>query len=604
MVGPRLSRPLPRWPLVAAVYLVLSVLLHLQAFVSGVTDHAQAAGGDVAISVWCMRWAAYAVTHGHNPFFSDWVNYPGGVNLLDNTSCLLLGVVMTPVTLWLGAVATFNILQTLALALSALGAYALLRRLRCSWGAAFAGGLLYGFSPYMVSAGWAHLHGTFLIFPPLIMLCLYDLTVGTTGSPVRKGVRLGLLVAGQFFVSLEMLAATAEFCLLGIAVLAVLERDRIRARFRRATIGLLAGTAVAVALLAYPIYFALLGPEHGKIAAPVELASLYSNDLLGAVVPTSNQLLATSSLGRLGDEMSGAAIQYRLLPRDVTSGAYIGLPLVVFLLFVAVRYRRSPAVRYFTVMTLLVFIGALGPLLKVKAHATSLWLPEHIAYSLPLLEATYPYRYGAFLALGAGILLALGLDQLREDLARGGSESWPALSWVRTRAVPVVGGVAAVALLPLVPARVYTAQAVSTPEYFQSSSLAQIPEGSVILTYPPPAPATSATMMWQADAGLRFKMIGAYMFGVDDRGEFVLVPNHGTTATGLYDIWAGTTAPGLTPDVLKQSVVRDVKAWHVFAVVVALDQSNARTAVSLLSDALGRAPVESDGVAAWYGLDR
>ena len=579
------------------VYLGLSVLLNLHAWTAGPSDRAQAAGGDVAIFVWSLRWAAYALVHGHNLFYSNWVNYPGGVNLLNNTTVLLLGIIATPLTLAFGAVVSFNVLQTLAFALSALGARQLVRRWT-SWSvAAFVGGLAYGFSSYSVSSGWSHLHAIFLALPPLILLCLDELLVRQKGSAIRWGVGLGVLASAQFFISSEVLADTFELCLVGVVLLAVLHRERIGEKLRYATTGVLTGAGVSLVLLAYPAWYAVFGPEHGSITAPAPLFSLYSSDLLGPIVPTSNQLLTTSGLSRLGDRYSGGLIRFpggsfHLL----TNATYVGLPLLLALLVIIVRYRRLAVVRFFAFMEAVAFVASLGPALKVSGHVTSVKLPERVLLHLPLLEATYPYRYGAFVALGAAIILAVGLDRLRPRSEYQLRPLRPRIS--RTVAAVILIGLA---LAPLVPAMPYSTEKISTPRYFTSGAVSAIAPGSVALTYPPPSPFTSITMVWQANAGLRFRMVGAYMFAQDGHGAFTLAPNHSPTEVLLYDIWAAKPVPAFTP-ALEGRIRQALADWRVGNVLIAMSEAHSETAVSLFSAVLGRPPQYEQGVAAWYRL--
>ena len=48
--------------------------------------------GDSALFLWFLEWPAYALTHGHSPLYSAWLNHPTGINLLNDTSVLGLGI--------------------------------------------------------------------------------------------------------------------------------------------------------------------------------------------------------------------------------------------------------------------------------------------------------------------------------------------------------------------------------------------------------------------------------------------------------------------------------------------------------------------------------
>jgi hypothetical protein len=551
----------------------------------------EAPGGDIAIFVWSLRWVAYAVAHLQNPFYSDWLNYPAGVNLLDNTTVVLLGVMTAPVTLVFGAIVSYNLLQTLAFATSALAAFALLRRWTSSAPAAFAGGLLYGFSPYMISANWGHIHQTFAALIPLIVMCLDEILVRQQRSPVRWGLGAGVLAAAQFLISSEMLADIAELSVLAIIVLAVQHRADIRANLRHAVVGLLTAISSATLLLAYPIWFTLAGPQHGSVRVPVSLAELYSSDLLEPIVPTSNQLLSTSGLSRTGDRLSGGLISFGPGSglHQVTNAGYLGLPLLLILLFVTVRYWRVPLVRLFAPMSLIAFVLALGPALRVDGHLTGIDLPERLIFDVPLLNATLPLRYGLFYTLGAAILLAVGIDRFG---SRSVSDSQNRL----VGRLPLI--LILCALVPLIPKSVYGMREVTTPRSLTAPADARIPAGSVALTYPPPGPATSVTMEWQA-ADFRYRMVGAYMFApVPGQRTFSLLPNQSITENILDAIWAGQAAPPLTR-ALRATILGELSAWRVRTVIVATDQPHAATAIALFSSLLGHAPRHAGGTATW-----
>ena len=58
---------------------------------------------DVNFFAWCLRYSATAIAHGHLPaLVTTALNAPRGVNLMWNTSFLLPGSLLTPVTLLAG----------------------------------------------------------------------------------------------------------------------------------------------------------------------------------------------------------------------------------------------------------------------------------------------------------------------------------------------------------------------------------------------------------------------------------------------------------------------------------------------------------------------
>src|SRR5215469_3398344 len=85
--------------------------------------------GDNELFSWFLRYAATAVAHGHLPsLVTTAMNAPVGVNLMWNTSFLLPGVLLTPVTLLAGPQVSLTVVLTAGFAGSAASLFWLLRR--------------------------------------------------------------------------------------------------------------------------------------------------------------------------------------------------------------------------------------------------------------------------------------------------------------------------------------------------------------------------------------------------------------------------------------------------------------------------------------------
>jgi hypothetical protein len=248
-------------------YLAAAVVIWGQAWFHGASTHTLCGCGDPALFLWFFQWPATAVAHGHNPFFSTALFHPGGINLLAQTSVMGLSIPLAPVTWIWGPVATLNVASTLAPALSAFFCFLVLRRWVPWMPAAFLGGLLYGFSPFVLSnLATAHLMTAALMLLPVILAVLDEILIRQTRSPRLTGLWLGLLVFAQFFFSTELLAVMAIIVVPSLFVLvayaSVFHRDRLRALAPHAAGALLVGGVVGAVLLAWPVWFALDGPGH------------------------------------------------------------------------------------------------------------------------------------------------------------------------------------------------------------------------------------------------------------------------------------------------------------------------------------------------------
>ena len=137
-----------RWPIIVcfALYTVLAVLAFGLTTPPGSAQMAGPGGADQVAEIWWLAWAQFALAHGHNLFFSNWQNYPTGLNAVVNTSMLGLGVLVSPITSAFGPIVAWNVLERAAFVLSATSMCLVMRRWTEWWPAAFVAGLLYGFS--------------------------------------------------------------------------------------------------------------------------------------------------------------------------------------------------------------------------------------------------------------------------------------------------------------------------------------------------------------------------------------------------------------------------------------------------------------------------
>ena len=122
-------------------YTTLAFLLFWQVW-SSPGRRSLGSSSDPEQMMWFLGWARFALSHHDNPLFSDFLDYPHGVNLMWNASTLLPGALLSPVTAWQGPVVAYNLLLTLSLPLSAWCAYLALGRWMQDRGAAVVGGLV------------------------------------------------------------------------------------------------------------------------------------------------------------------------------------------------------------------------------------------------------------------------------------------------------------------------------------------------------------------------------------------------------------------------------------------------------------------------------
>jgi hypothetical protein len=472
--SPRLVPPLLY--LAAALYMSSPFLAHPDRGVPG--------GADGTVYTWFFQWAEYCCVHLHNPFFTDWMNAPHGLNPMWNGSMLLVATLCAPLTATIGATATTGIVIMLAPALSATAAYLALRRVAGgTWGPALCASL-YGFGPFFVGQV-IHVHLSLALFPPLLLLLSHQLIVTQDRSAIRSGIWLGVTVAFALLTTEEVVALTAVVALFAGVVLALLNPHQVPGRFRHAAVGFGIGAAVAAAITAIPLWFQFFGQQTlqggvGVHNARVDLASL-------------------TQPSRLMYYASPADVEAnRHFPAGLAENTgYLGWPLIILALATCLwlMVRRDRLAYWWLATTVVCVLLSLGPEISVHGRDIGHRGPWYYLDRLPVFNGAIPVRISLLTTLLVALILARGLGQLRG----------------RALAVGLV--VVAAALVPLRPAHRYTQiRPVQTPRFFTTSAVHAIPEGATALLLPTDNTPEGAQlpMTWQIQARMRFKIIGGY----------------------------------------------------------------------------------------------
>ncbi len=586
----------PRWPGVKVLslalvgYLVIAVVVWWHVWSSHPSSVTTCACDDPSLFVWFLEWPAFALAHGHNPFYSTALFHPTGINLLSNTGVLALGVPLAPVTWLFGPVATLNVASTLGPALTAVAMFWLLRRWVRWTPAAFVGGLIFGFGPFAVTnLAVAHLNTAVLVLVPLIVGCLDDLLVRHRGRAVTTGAALGLLVVVQFFLSTEMLVIVGICGGVGAVLVlgyVVLRHGReVILRMRHALVGLAVAAAVSIVVLAYPVWFALEGPAH----------------LSGLVWPTSTPGKGGIVLGDIWHlrfmSRSGVRLFAGYQGPALPHGEYLGLGLLVVVGAGLIVWWRDVRLWLFT------GVGLAAVVLSLDVTTRS-WVPWRVLAHVPVVQNISVARFFAMTTFCAAVLIGVVVDRTYDTVT----------SWVRhgradrahRHSAGTVGvmaawasslAVAAVAVVPM-----GTALATNIPLTTESAALPpwfadvgpHLPPGQVVLAYPPPVTFGSA-MTWQAVDRLHFALAtGAGPQSIPSRA--------GTERAGLDVITTDSEvfsppAPATAGNV--DAVRHALTGWGVTVVVVPdpaalfprFDRtSGTASALGLFTLALGRAP--------------
>lgn len=501
-------------------YVVLAVLAYLpvsplDARQLPVASSHNPAGSDPFQMTWFLSWVPFALTHGQSLFHTNYIDYPSGVNLADNTTVPLLGILGWPITATLGPVAAFNFLVRLSFAASATSMFFVMKRWCRSWQGPFLAGLLYAFGPY-TAAQELHLDLIFIPLPPLLVLLADELVRCQRMRPWLLGALIGLVAALQYLVSPDVLSGCCAIMILAGIGLGLRFRHELSARLGYMLRALPFGVLGFGVLAGYPILEMLVGPGHlhGPVIS-INALQRTRADLLGPAMPTSNQLLVPGVVSHLGDYFVDGNLS--------ENGSYLGIPLLVLLAVIVRRFRRDATVMTFLWLGVSAFVLSLGSYLVIGTWRSPLPLPEYVYAHLPLLENTIPARYALYVLLFVCLILGIGLDRAITQAKSGSGQPevtttageglgarllarWNRLGTPRARGA-VVAGLVVLSLIPAVP---FKSRGLLWSASLPTAIEKAVKPGSVVLTYPFTTPASTQPMAWQATDHMWFRLMGGY----------------------------------------------------------------------------------------------
>lgn len=570
---------------VIGIFALPAVVLWWNAWSRGARSTVRCTCLDPGQQVWFIAWPAYALSHLLDPFATLWLWPPHGVNLLANASAPLAGLVLTPVTWLFGPFVATTVALTLAPALSAWGCWLACRRFVTWPPAAWVGGLLFGYSPFVVqSVAQGHLSTGLLVLPPLMLVVLHEITVRRQRSAMWCGVCLGALVVSQFLISPEVLVMVVLVAIGGLAVAAALSPRRAVTAWAFALRSLGIAAVVSAILLAVPVWYMVAGPQ--RIKGPVW------SGLHAFFVARVYQLW---NPGPYRTVLFPGTLQGPQLP-------LVGFGVLAVAGVAVIAGRRRPALWVMAVIAVVSTLLSWGGILWLSPDhiILSRWLPWSWFTRLPILYDISAIHFSALADLAVAVVVAVGLDALRWS---------PSLRRV-PRAMWVVGavGVAAATLVPLWSTyqAPLTVQPIELPPWYATAAL-EVPAGSVVVNYPFPASAalSAEPMVWQAADGMHFRLAGGYV-KVPGPGRGVI----GTGAPGS----AVSTLVGITLDSgaatvgLSARQLVNLRAalhqWRTSYIVVTDTGGAPSEAAALFTAATGRIPVISHRAWVWDLRDR
>jgi hypothetical protein len=471
----RLGSPVLQGVAALALYLLIWLLIPARMLIHHLSwAHLDQRSQDPNFYVWGLRWWPYAVGHGLNPLYTHEIAGAAGHSLAWVTTVPPIALLASPLTLAAGPVVSFNLLTAIALPLAAWAAFVLCRRLTGKFWPALTGGAVFGFSAYEMNHGAAgQINLTYSLLLPILAYLV--LVWRDRGISTRTFVTLaGLTMALQFYLMVEtfadLTAILAVSLLVGFALAGPAGRPEI-ARLAR-VVGL-AYVIAAVLAAPYVAYLATTKTPKLTDAAGMDLASL--------VLPRMTRTFGIAWLTQAASE-----------PSRVSEACYVGVPLLLLAVLLAVASWSSKFVRFLSFMLVFIIVAALGPALHVGGTDV-IGLPWAKLWRLPILRNAYPSRLMLFAYLVLAVATALWLA--------GPARRVPWARWALA--------VFVIAFIALDTPTITVDPGTSVPKFISSGQYRrQLSPGEVVVVV---SGVGNAGLLWQAQSDYYMRIAGGYI---------------------------------------------------------------------------------------------
>ena len=324
------SRPVVRHLALLVIYLAAGIALTWPR-VTYLHRHLLPETRDVSGYVWDLWWVAHQIVHLGNPWFTNHMAAPVGIQLGFDTTMPLAGLIMAPVTLAFGPSAAFSVAT---IVLPGLLCYVMYRaaRLWLAEPGAIAAGALFGLSSMLAWQDWQHLNialGT--LFLPMTL----EAAVRLRRRPgLRQGVILGVVLGASLLINQE--STVMAGLLAAVTLLPWLIRHPSAARLRALAAGAVVALVIASPQLIVMIQQAVAGGASVNAHVLAHTGKNYGVGLYDLFAPS--QRVGNFGLGSVATAAAGAA------GRIGEGMPMFGLVLTVLALFgLAVSWRRRSA---------------------------------------------------------------------------------------------------------------------------------------------------------------------------------------------------------------------------------------------------------------------
>jgi len=410
-------------------YLLLALLLTWPT-ITQPTTHLPGDGGDDPAIAWNLWWIKYALLNeGQNPFQTDMMFYPIGINLAFYTLTLLNGLTAIPLTLNFGVVTASNLHMWLTFIVAGYGLFLLARQelqilkdklqfsvcdvqlISC-----FIAGGIYAFASsklFYVALGQFNIASTHWI--PFAIL--FIIRMRQKPEQLSNALLAGLFFTMQAWAEMTYASFLVVFMVIywgweGIMAL-IRQTNNLNHHllsFKPHLIALIL-MGMTIILGISPILSQMIPDmvqEGDFLVEGSGFAEDFSADLLGFFMPTMHHPLWGAWISQTNID-------------DFTKGQHIYLGYSLFFLgLLALITPRGNRHLYFWLSASLIFaLLCLGPTIIINGYNTNISGPFVIFQDLPFFKGNrYPSRYAVMLILCLSMVALYGLQSLQISISK------------------------------------------------------------------------------------------------------------------------------------------------------------------------------------------
>jgi hypothetical protein len=352
---------------------------------------------DNQMFIWNLWWFKYSIFDlGTSPFYTHYLFFPEGANLLFHTFSPLNNVFALILAPLFGYIISYNLLILFTFIIGAYGAFLLARQLGIGYEASFIAGVVYSFCPFHFAHAAHHLNISSIQFLPLL---LYFAIKACQTRKFKFIIISSLLLAANFYLDYYIFLFSI-FLLIPLLFFRFNENPNSKRRWQvKPLLIILVAGIVLTAPLAIPMLKESLS---GKFEQTLGY-NIFVADLIGFIFPHAHHWTKFLDISN--------TINSTYVGNYWESAVFLGYAVLIMAVW-AICKKKFRLKNYF------IFTGALGAVLALGLYPhllgkaiSFLKLPYYIISYVPGLNAARsPGRFVILTYLALAIFAAVAAD--------------------------------------------------------------------------------------------------------------------------------------------------------------------------------------------------